>query len=267
MQVNVVFGSKSDKDVFEPLCNGLGELPGVKVLMEVCSAHREPDRLRKWMQEKPCDLYVAGAGLAAHLPGVVASQTKTPVIGIPCLDVLRGMDALLSVLQMPKGVPVMTSGVSKVESVINFVKWYAANRDRRPVFRVIAPEWADKMTQQLQEPLEKIGWDFVKRSSDVDHPPGVFPVVLADLFAPVANPQGRDVKTTDGAWLGAPVFAQPPYQGDLDLIGQVTAAGGLWVGVNNITNLQISLLQLWPMGSAERDLMNELRGGQKQSVG
>ena len=83
MQINVVFGSVSDKHVYEPLCEQLRSIEGLSVHQEVCSAHREPEQLRSFIKEHPCDLVIAGAGLAAHLPGVIASQSSTPVIGIP----------------------------------------------------------------------------------------------------------------------------------------------------------------------------------------
>ena len=83
MHVDVIFGSKSDSQVYEPLCHKLSKIEDVQVKFEVCSAHREPDRLRKLIAESDADLFVAGAGLAAHLPGVVASLTSKPVIGIP----------------------------------------------------------------------------------------------------------------------------------------------------------------------------------------
>jgi 5-(carboxyamino)imidazole ribonucleotide mutase len=273
MRINVVFGSTSDSKIAEALVNDLrSQIPELTIINEVCSAHREPERLREMIKTHPCDLWIAGAGLAAHLPGVVASQTTTPVIGIACGGVLEGHDSLLSILQMPKGVPVLTSGIEKTDSIVKFVKWYHANRAQPPVFRIHAPSWAERMTHQLQEPLEKLDWEFVKHSPDVDHPPSMFSLVLADLFAPPGSadsPEGLEqllpgAKT--GIWLGVPVFAEPPYKGDLRSIGRLLEAGGLWVGVNNITNLQLSLLQLWPTSSKSRDLLNQLRGGQTHSV-
>lgn len=272
MRINVVFGSTSDSKIADALVNDLqSQIPDVQIMNEVCSAHREPERLRKLIQTQPCDLWIAGAGLAAHLPGVVASQTTTPVIGIPCGGVLEGYDSLLSILQMPKGVPVLTCGIEKTNSVVRFVKWYQSTLAQPPIFRIHAPAWAEKMAKQLSEPLEQIEWGFVAHTPDVDHPPSVFSLVLADLFAS-PSPESREGAaellpgSKQGIWLGVPVFAQPPYQGDLRAIGRLLDAGGLWLGVNNVTNLQLSLLQLWPNSTKARDLMNQLRGGQAQSV-
>ena len=173
MHIDVIFGSQSDNSVFEPLCHKLSKIEGVKVNFEVCSAHRDPDRLRKLIAESHADVFVTGAGLAAHLPGVVASQTNKPVIGIPCNDVLDGMDALLSTIQMPKGVPVLTAGIGKASTVVKFIEFYHANREQPPVFYLTCPPWAGELIKKLKEPLEKIGWEFVVHVSEVDHPPSM----------------------------------------------------------------------------------------------
>jgi 5-(carboxyamino)imidazole ribonucleotide mutase len=272
VRINVVFGSKSDSKVYEPLIADLKEIQGVKLFSDVCSAHREPERLSKLIKENPCDLFIAGAGLAAHLPGVVASQTDTPVIGIPCDDILQGYDALLSTLQMPKGVPVLTAGVNNTNSVVHFVKWYAQNRSNPPIFRVHAPDWAGTMVEKITAPLEEIGWDFVSHTPDVDHPPGIFSLVLADLFIPPPSTGSESGAaemlpgSKQGIWLGLPIFAKPVYDGDLKQLGGITREGGLWVGINNTTNLLITLLQLWPVGAKEQELLQFLRHGEKQSV-
>jgi 5-(carboxyamino)imidazole ribonucleotide mutase len=255
MRINVLFGSESDKGIFEPLCDRLRAIDGVDVFFEVCSAHRDPERLRKIINEKPCDLYITGAGLAAHLPGVVASQTITPVIGIPCNDILLGLDALLSIIQMPKGVPALAAGVSAVDHVVSFVAWYAGNMAKPPILKVNAPAWATKQVEQLKKPLAEIGWQFACGNNASN----VLELELVDLQAgkaPIA-------KTT---FLGAPIIEKTPFEGDPRNISEITSKGGLWLGINNITNLQIALLELWQISSKEQGLLKELKGGVKQSV-
>lgn len=264
MRINVIFGSKSDSEVYEPLCRQLKEIEGVQVYFEVCSAHRDAARLRQIIEEIPCDLYIAGAGLAAHLPGVIASLTDLPVIGVPCMDNLEGVDALLSIQQMPKGKPVLAAGVERVDHIVKFIRWYSANRHQPPAFHIVCPEWAEKKASEFKEPLEAIGWEFVKKSSQVDHPPAMLTLLFADLFSPplpVAN-----VGVRGNLWLGAPVFAESRYQGDLRVLARLADAGGLWVGVNNYANLQMSLLKLWPVGSKEKKLLQEIQGGVKVSA-
>lgn len=112
-KVLVLMGSDSDRDVMEKGVAVLEE-HGVEVDMRVSSAHREPDRtaaIAASAEEDGFGAVICGAGLSAALPGVVAAQTELPVIGVPIAAALGGMDALLSTVQMPPGVPVATVGI------------------------------------------------------------------------------------------------------------------------------------------------------------
>ena len=171
------------------------------------------------------------------------------------------MDALLSTIQMPKGIPVLTSGVGKASNVVKFIEFYAANREQPPVFYLTCPPWAGSLIKTLKEPLENIGWEFVHHVSEVDHPPALLALVLADLFMPPLTVQSTWPGLKSGLWLGAPVYVQPTYSGDLRVFEKLTSEGGLWVGVNNITNLQLSLLKLWCTGKKEKNLISELSNG------
>lgn len=114
MKVAIFFGSKSDTDVMRGAASALKEY-GVSYKAFVLSAHRVPEKLEETLEnceKEGCEVIIAGAGLAAHLPGVIASQTVLPVIGIPVKAALDGMDALLSIVQMPKSIPVATVGIN-----------------------------------------------------------------------------------------------------------------------------------------------------------
>ncbi len=114
-KVAIIMGSKSDLTVMEP---AKITLKGFEVKSEerIISAHRNPDGLTKYIKEaskKGIKVFIAGAGKAAHLPGVIASQTTLPVIGVPIkTSDLGGMDSLLSIVQMPSGVPVATVAIN-----------------------------------------------------------------------------------------------------------------------------------------------------------
>jgi phosphoribosylaminoimidazole carboxylase PurE protein len=114
--VGVVMGSSSDADVMEGCVSTLQEL-GIPHIVKVSSAHRTPDQTREFAEtaeEKGIEVIIAGAGLAAHLAGVIASHTTLPVIGIPIdSSPLNGIDALLSTVQMPPGIPVATVSLGK----------------------------------------------------------------------------------------------------------------------------------------------------------
>jgi 5-(carboxyamino)imidazole ribonucleotide mutase len=114
MKAAIIFGSQSDKPIMQKAADVLREF-GVDFSAHVLSAHRTPDLLAetlKTLEEEGVEVIIAGAGLAAHLPGVIASRTLVPVIGVPVSSGgLGGLDALLSIVQMPKPVPVAAVGV------------------------------------------------------------------------------------------------------------------------------------------------------------
>ncbi|NBU32902.1 MAG: 5-(carboxyamino)imidazole ribonucleotide mutase [Actinobacteria bacterium] len=117
--VGVIMGSDSDWDVMEPAVSALAEL-GVQAKAQVVSAHRMPEEMveyAKSAKENGLRVIIAGAGGAAHLPGMVASLTTLPVIGVPVpLQQLEGLDSLLSIVQMPAGVPVATVGIGNAKN-------------------------------------------------------------------------------------------------------------------------------------------------------
>ena len=114
--VGIIMGSKSDWDTMRHAADTLTEL-GIAHEVKIVSAHRTPQRLfdyARTAQERGLKLIVAGAGGAAHLPGMAASMTALPVFGIPVESkALKGMDSLLSIVQMPAGVPVGTLAIGK----------------------------------------------------------------------------------------------------------------------------------------------------------
>jgi 5-(carboxyamino)imidazole ribonucleotide mutase len=109
-EVLIIAGSRSDEPVVKKAQEALDEAK-VAYAVEYCSAHREPDRLDAMIRDSKARVFICVAGLSAALPGVVASKTKKPVIGVPVESKLGGMDALLSTVQMPPGVPVACVGI------------------------------------------------------------------------------------------------------------------------------------------------------------
>jgi 5-(carboxyamino)imidazole ribonucleotide mutase len=108
--VSIIIGSSSDKDLGDKAAEMLQEFD-VTYDLQIISAHRNPEKLTKYIQESPAKVFITIAGLAAALPGAVAAQTIKPVIGVPKEVKLGGMDSLLSIVQMPTGVPVATVGI------------------------------------------------------------------------------------------------------------------------------------------------------------
>jgi 5-(carboxyamino)imidazole ribonucleotide mutase len=114
MKTAIIFGSKSDTEKMKGAASALSEF-GVEYKAFILSAHRVPEKLTetvKQIENEGYDCIIAGAGLAAHLPGVIASQTILPVIGVPINAALSGFDSLLSIVQMPKPIPVAAVGMN-----------------------------------------------------------------------------------------------------------------------------------------------------------
>jgi 5-(carboxyamino)imidazole ribonucleotide mutase len=119
IKVAIIMGSESDAEEMKPASEVLNEL-GIKNESRVISAHRTPDRLREYIldaEKNGVKVFIGGAGMAAALPGVIAAHTHLPVLGVPIESKsLKGMDSLLSIAQMPPGIPVGTLAIGSAGS-------------------------------------------------------------------------------------------------------------------------------------------------------
>ena len=113
--IAILIGSESDRQIAQKTAKVLDNA-GIDYDIQVLSAHRDPIELEEYIQKSDARVFIAIAGLSAALPGVVASRTRKPVIGVPVSSKLGGMDALLSIVQMPKGVPVACVGIDNGEN-------------------------------------------------------------------------------------------------------------------------------------------------------
>ena len=115
VKVSVVMGSESDRELGEKAASTLSDF-GVEHEMVVYSAHRDPEGLKAYVNSSNASVFIAIAGLSAALPGTIASHTFRPVIGVPKEVKLGGLDSLLSIVQMPSGVPVACVGVDNARN-------------------------------------------------------------------------------------------------------------------------------------------------------
>lgn len=116
--VSIIMGSTSDLPIMEKACKWLDDQQ-IPFEVNALSAHRTPDAVEafaKGAQERGIKVIIAGAGMAAALPGVIAASTPLPVIGVPIKGMLDGLDAMLSIIQMPPGIPVATVGVNGAQN-------------------------------------------------------------------------------------------------------------------------------------------------------
>jgi 5-(carboxyamino)imidazole ribonucleotide mutase len=156
MKAAIIFGSQSDKLVVKKAADVFREM-GVDFSVHVLSAHRVPELLSetvKRLEAEGTEVIIAAAGLAAHLPGVIASQTLIPVIGLPVSSGgLGGLDALLSIVQMPKPIPVATVGVDNGANAAQLA------------CQILAIKYPD-LREKLVSARKKMKSEFEKENSD-----------------------------------------------------------------------------------------------------
>jgi len=149
-KVAIIMGSASDWDVMSPACSTLEEF-GIPYEKRVLSAHRNPGPLADYVraaEEQGFSIIIAGAGGAAHLPGVIAALTTLPVIGVPVKSkALNGLDSLLSIVQMPSGIPVATMAIDGAKNAALYAVSILALQDST---------LANKLKQFRQEQSEKV---------------------------------------------------------------------------------------------------------------
>ena len=154
--VGLIMGSKSDWSTLEHAANTLDAL-GVPHEVRVVSAHRTPDLLFEYAggaEARGLEVIIAGAGGAAHLPGMVAAKTMLPVLGVPVQSqALNGMDSLLSIVQMPGGIPVGTLAIGKAGAINAALLAAALRGNKYPAIRDAARAFRERQTAAvLAEP-------------------------------------------------------------------------------------------------------------------
>ena len=153
-RIGVVMGSRSDWETMQHTANVLTEL-GVAHEVQVVSAHRTPDLLFSYAEQAPArgiQVIIAGAGGAAHLPGMLAAKTRLPVFGVPVQSqALNGMDSLLSIAQMPAGIPVGTLAIGRAGAVNAGLLAVAVLALHDPALAVALDNWRARQTQAVIE--------------------------------------------------------------------------------------------------------------------
>ena len=154
--VSIIMGSTSDLPVMEKAAEVLEEFE-VPFELVALSAHRTPEEVERFSRtakERGVRVILAGAGMAAHLPGVIAAQTTLPVIGVPIKASLEGWDAILSILQMPPGIPVATVGVNAARNAGLLAIQMLALADERLAERF--KEFKDELKKKVVKANEEL---------------------------------------------------------------------------------------------------------------
>ncbi len=161
--VSIIMGSTSDLPVMEKAANFF-ETMEIPFEMNALSAHRTPDEVEKFATEaadRGIKVIIAGAGMAAHLPGVIAAMTPLPIIGVPIKATLDGMDALLAIVQMPPGIPVATVAINGALNAAILATQMMATGDKDLFAKTIKYKEELKLKiVKANEDLSKISYSF-----------------------------------------------------------------------------------------------------------
>jgi 5-(carboxyamino)imidazole ribonucleotide mutase len=240
MQIKIMFGSTSDSPVYEALTHRLSSQHSVD--FAVLSAHRTPDQLSAFLKANAFDIAIAGAGLSAHLPGVVASQVIKPTIGLPIDNKLAGIDALLSILQMPFGIPVLTAGVDCVGAITNFVEQLHVRKPKK--LCLIKPQ-PHLYHEEIQREVGKMSQLADEWGVHLDV--RQYPDAQAYNMVMISNDSDLSLLASQDScvlacvpMLDSSTAANPETA--LTLL-RWTKQGGLWLGINNLRNAFLSYVQ------------------------
>lgn len=161
--VSIIMGSTSDLAVMEAAAKFLDEMQ-IPFEMNALSAHRTPDEVAdfaKHAQSRGIKIIIAGAGMAAHLPGVIAAMTPVPVIGVPIKSSLEGLDSILAILQMPPGIPVATVALNGAQNAAILALQMLAIGDENLMKKNIAfKENLKTKIVKANEELDKIKYSY-----------------------------------------------------------------------------------------------------------
>lgn len=218
MNVLVLFGSKSDEAAYKMICDGLKK-ENILHELRIASAHKTPEMVEKIIKGG-YRLIIAGAGLAAHLPGVVAAKTAVPVLGVPCKGAYGGLDSFLSIAQMPPGIPVLCV------SAENAAKEAKKILDRGDKVAVVGE---GKAAEKAVKTLEELGIAFEMGD------------IAEDAVNIVFTELGKAVDERKELIIYCPV-GEARAEEAVDAMN--AARHGLWVGANNGENAAVSAAEI-----------------------
>ncbi len=241
MKALVLFGSESDKLVYNPLVADLEK--NYEVEFKVLSAHRDPEALRSKMMMDDFDFVVAGAGLAAHLPGVAAAMTKKPVFGIAVEAQFGGMDAVMSISQMPYGIPVGSLPPGDNTSMFDFLeKIQSLSLEEKKMINVLIEpnllnyEYVNKELDRLKVLASQKNVELLINSKEALDSKNLCIQFVHD---------GEDINTQKAA-LHIPLMDDSVRKktNSAMTVQNWIEKGGLWFGVNNSRNALL-FLEKW----------------------
>lgn len=241
MKVLLLFGSTSDESVYSPLQQALEKEHQVR--LEILNAHRNTRELEQVLQDSEDDVVWAGGGLASHLPGIVASKTLKPVLGLPVEANFGGLDATMAIQQMSFGIPVLTMGPGMASEGIDFLthmrEWLNKNGRKNKVFNLIV--------NPKIEAYEYIAFE-VKRARDFAAETQL-DLQVSHQFDPdrlnIRLVVDSDDLMREKPCIHVPIFDKVSLSNPNRALRMFewVRSGGLWVGVNNTRNALLGYLR------------------------
>tara|TARA_Y100000310_G_scaffold91835_1_gene89300 strand:- start:13436 stop:14227 length:792 start_codon:yes stop_codon:yes gene_type:complete len=225
--VLVLFGSKSDGETYKQITKIL-DREKVSYELKIASAHKTPDDVDNILRQD-YKLIISGAGLSAALPGVVAAKTIRPIIGVPCQGSYQGLDALLSIMQMPPGIPVLSVGVGKAD-----VAAYSAIKILKNTKKVVL--LGDKNNNAFRKAEE------ILRQFNVNH---AHSMQVADNAINIAFVYfDEPIEKKEQLVIYCPLSMEDDDKAEASLNLLKHSDHGLWVGLNNGTNAALAAIEI-----------------------
>ncbi len=272
MKLLVMFGSKSDANIYEPL-KELLKADGHEIDFRMISVHRSPELLDRELASLKVDAIVAGAGLAAHLPGVLASKLLVPVLGIPCSAAIGGVDSLFAMMQMPFGIPVLCTSIDNTTAAANFLQRWASMdlRYSSDVFTIVMDKKYRKLPHSV-ELLERAGKIAEKNKFDlslvekpVDGVVNICPLEINLKDPEEALPFPPPSKSAKEVRIYVPSVSAEAYRDPASAIAVFkriqSVDAGVWMGINNIGNAMLAALQLANAGGSFSSFLTNAKKG------
>ncbi len=225
--VLVLFGSKSDIDSYKQILKILDK-EKVSYDFKIASAHKTPEDVDNILKQD-YKVVISGAGLAAALPGVVAARTIRPIIWVPCQGSYQGLDALLSIAQMPPGIPVLSVGVEKADIAAHA----AVKILKRPDKVVLVGDKNNKAYKKAEEILRDFGVNHSHSEQIIDNAINIDFVYFDE---PIEN--------KDQLIIYCPLLLEDDDKAEASLNLLKHSDHGLWVGLNNGTNAALAAIEI-----------------------
>lgn len=248
-KILIIFGSEKDKKIYDEIIDFFVK-ERIDHDLRVSSAHKTPKDVDKTL-EKDYSVIIAGAGLAAHLPGVCAAKVLKPVIGVPCEGSYQGLDALLSIAQMPPGIPVLAVGVNQGKVAAE----NAAKMLRRYENANIIGDQNEPAVQKAVATLKKFNilYKFSK-----EHHPNSINIEFTYFSEPVEKKNELVIY--------CPLLAPKDDIAESALNFLKHTSHGLWVGTNNGVNAAIAAVEIMNVDNSFEELLVQYRRDMGEKV-